>query len=157
MPIPDLDATTGYLPPSEHFASLDEVLEVFGTGGFRRKELAPELRWIWDQLRDRGVTQMWVDGSFVTAKKRPGDIEVVYLVPENADPTNWGELAPAERETLKRRHGIDLWPHPSPQPRTNKRGLHTQAFGGHPIPITEYFSTDREGIPKGIVVVRSQG
>lgn len=68
--------TTGLLPPGSDDATFDEVEAVFGATYKRRKILAG-LRWVVERLRAEGVIDIYVDGSFVTDKERPGDVDVV--------------------------------------------------------------------------------
>ena len=137
----ELDPKTGYLPPGEHEATLTQLQEVFATN-LRRKEIMTGLRRILAMLLAKDVKRVWVDGSFVTDKMRPSDVDVVFEPGPSDDVTSWGPLAPAGRLNLKHLYRVDLWAHPSPQP--NRVGPGTK-------PIVEWFKTDRDGVPKGIV------
>jgi len=71
----------GYLPEALYLASEAEVLFRFGTSTRRRRRLALRLR-RWVQLaRDVGGQRLLLDGSFVTAKDEPNDIDAVLLLP----------------------------------------------------------------------------
>ena len=73
----------GYLPEGIHQATEAEVTFRFGTGSRRRRRLALRLR-RWIELgRAVGARRLLVDGSFVTAKAEPDDVDAVLLVPEN--------------------------------------------------------------------------
>jgi hypothetical protein len=73
----------GYLPNGIHKASEAEVTFRFGTQSRRRRRLALRLR-RWIELgRDVGAKRLLVDGSFVTAKAEPHDVDAVLFVPEN--------------------------------------------------------------------------
>jgi hypothetical protein len=84
------DATTipafradGYLPEGLYLASEAEVLFRFGASNRRRRRLALRLRrWI-ELCRSVGAVRLLVDGSFVTAKTNPDDVDAVVLVPMN--------------------------------------------------------------------------
>lgn len=77
--------TDGYLPEGLHFASEAEVTFRFGASSRRRQRLILRLRrWI-ELARQINSLRMLIDGSFVTAKEEPNDIEVVVLLPRNFD------------------------------------------------------------------------
>ncbi len=68
----------GNLPAGMHQATWEEFYERFGYTPHRRK-LLDGLELAMRQLRDVGCTRIWVDGSFVTAKERPGDYDACWL------------------------------------------------------------------------------
>ena len=72
--IPAFDPIAGNLPPGEHAASWREVVERFGNTD-RRRQLLGGLRAAILSLRAAGCKRLWLDGSFVTAKERPGDFD----------------------------------------------------------------------------------
>jgi hypothetical protein len=78
--IPDFRAD-GYLPTGLYLASEAEVLFRFGAQSPRRRRLALRLRrWV-ELARDVGAIRLLVDGSFVTTKPNPNDIDAVILLP----------------------------------------------------------------------------
>lgn len=69
-----------YLPKGIHDCTLDEIAEVFGQGD-RRRDLAGKLREFILELRRVGVSGwILVDGSFVSSKDWPGDIDVIVVI-----------------------------------------------------------------------------
>lgn len=73
----------GYLPDGLYLASESEIIFRFGSSTRRRKLLTLRLRrWI-DLTRLIGGKRLLVDGSFVTAKSEPHDIDSVILLPPN--------------------------------------------------------------------------
>jgi len=71
----------GYLPEGLYLASEAEILFRFGASTRRRRRLALRLRH-WIKLsRQVGGQRLLIDGSFVTAKEEPQDIDAVLLVP----------------------------------------------------------------------------
>lgn len=70
----------GYLPTGLYLASEAEVLFRFGTASRRRRSLALRLRRWLDLVRQVGARRLLVDGSFVTAKHDPNDIDAVVLL-----------------------------------------------------------------------------
>jgi len=74
MSIPALQAN-GELPPGEHQASLNEVEAVYGSSTDRRKLLMQGLREAASNFELSGVKTLWIDGSFITDKEEPNDID----------------------------------------------------------------------------------
>ena len=71
----------GYLPEGLFVCSEAEVLFRFGTANRRRRRLALRLR-RWIVLgRQVKAPRLLVDGSFVTAKEEPHDIDTVIFLP----------------------------------------------------------------------------
>ena len=75
----------GELPPGVHAATLAEVETVFATTP-RRRLLFEGLRQALENLARAGVRRVFIDGSFVTTKANPNDVdgcwvwtEAVYL------------------------------------------------------------------------------
>jgi hypothetical protein len=70
----------GYLPEGVHVCTEAEAIFYFGRGNQRRRRLCARLR-RWIKLgRQVGARRLLVDGSFVTTKKRPDDVDAVLLV-----------------------------------------------------------------------------
>jgi hypothetical protein len=73
----------GYLPEGLFLASQANVLFRFGTSSPQRRRLAIRLR-RWIELSQlTGCRRFLADGSFVTAKTAPNDIDAVVLLPSN--------------------------------------------------------------------------
>lgn len=73
----------GYLPEGVYVCSEAEVIFRFGSSSRRRHRLVLRLR-RWIELgRQVGAQRLLVDGSFVTAKEDPHDIDTVILLPQN--------------------------------------------------------------------------
>lgn len=71
----------GYLPDGVHVASEADVTFRFGSTSKRRQRLALRLRrWI-ELARHVKAHRLLVDGSFVTAKADPDDVDAVILLP----------------------------------------------------------------------------
>ena len=71
----------GYLPEGVHQASEAEVLFRFGTSSRQRRRLALRLRRWLGLARQVNGRRLLVDGSFVTSKSEPDDIDAVILLP----------------------------------------------------------------------------
>src|SRR5215468_1719197 len=73
----------GYLPDGVYVCSEAEMIFRFGSSSRRRRRLVLRLR-RWIELgRQVGVKRLLVDGSFVTVKEEPHDIDTVILLPED--------------------------------------------------------------------------
>lgn len=70
----------GYLPTGLYVATEAEVLFRFGTSSRRRRRLALRLRRWLELVRQVRSRRLLVDGSFVTAKHEPNDIDAVVLL-----------------------------------------------------------------------------
>ncbi|SRR6266536_127805 len=133
MCIPGFVALTGLLPPGDHEATLAEIKDRL-CWNYRRREIYNGLEYVAGELTNHHVERIWVDGSFVTNKARPNDVDVAYEVPSGADNNTWGMLSPQRRRDLKKYHRVHLlddWPG---QPQINR-----------------WFCKDKDGNEKGII------
>ncbi|WP_425266953.1 DUF6932 family protein [Amycolatopsis circi] len=130
----------GNLVPGVHGVTWAEVKEAYGYNP-KRRLILDGLREVLDRLEERSAVRVWVDGSFVTTKLRPRDVDVVYEPPPGAITSEWGILSWPRRDQLKKLYHVDLLPFPG-----NERSRL-----GRPITITEFFQVDRDGNKKGII------
>ena len=82
MPIPEMDET-GFLPEGVHEATLEEVRQRFGR--FQRTDRRPALfatlSIFLAEVRASGfVEAVILDGSFVTAKDEPSDVDLILVL-----------------------------------------------------------------------------
>lgn len=103
MSIPDLNED-GFLPEGIHETSLEEVRELFGR--FRTTDWRPalfaKLSEFMIAARSAGlVAYVIVNGSFVTAKDEPADIDLILVVRPDHD--FHADLKPFEYNVLSRR------------------------------------------------------
>ena len=75
--IPDFDPATGNLPAGEHAATWQDMLDRLGQTPWRMKLLAGMLDAL-RLLKAAGCRRAYIDGSFVTAKDKPGDFDVCW-------------------------------------------------------------------------------
>ena len=96
MPLPEFRAD-GYLPTGLHKATQVEVAARFGTGSPRREYLMNRVaRWL-TECRVVGVRRFLVNGSFVTSKIEPGDVDCVCWLPRDfKQQYEWGRLEAVE-------------------------------------------------------------
>lgn len=76
--LPDFD-DNGNLPPGLHRATIEEVAERFGRGSAVRRVEMRELEDFAAWARKSGARRLLVNGSFVTKRKSPNDVDVVLL------------------------------------------------------------------------------
>jgi hypothetical protein len=138
--LPPLDPDTGLLPVGEHAASWDEVLDRFGWNE-KRRGLLDGLADALDLLSSVGCRRVWINGSFVTAKDEPGDVDVCWDTEgvdlDRIDPI-FLDLSRA-REAQKNRFGCEFLPN--------------VVEAGSGLVFAEFFQNDRDGSRKGIVVL----
>ena len=113
MPIPALNSD-GLLPVGIHEATLDEIRHRFGSfqSSDRRVQLFSQLKQLVTQLSKSGrFAAVVVDGSFVTAKPNPEDIDLIVALRRDHD---WNaDLGPSDyalvsRPALRRKFGFDV-------------------------------------------------
>lgn len=82
MPIPDF-RDDGWLPPGPHQVTWEEVIGALsGEAGGRRHALTQRLLHLRDGLRANGVDGLLLlDGSYVSSKPEPGDLDVLLIGP----------------------------------------------------------------------------
>jgi len=82
---PEFD-DNGDLPVGIHQATLDDVLQHFGTGSVQRRLVGQRLERIYKLAQNTGrVARFIVFGSFVTAKPDPGDVDIFMLMEDSFD------------------------------------------------------------------------
>lgn len=74
--IPEFDKN-GNLPPGVHTCEWEEFVERFGTTDDRLR-LIQGLRLAMEQLKLAGCRVIYINGSFVTSKLKPGDFDACY-------------------------------------------------------------------------------
>jgi hypothetical protein len=111
--IPDFN-DLGNLPAGIHPATLEEIATRFGQEPELRRVQLESLRWLIDLARRVGVQRLVVNGSFVTDKWEPNDVDCVLLrgpsfpLDESADAELWAGL-PFIQVTLVGQKEFDLY------------------------------------------------
>ena len=96
-----------------------------------------------ENLQAAGVQKIWIDGSFVTSKKEPNDVDGCWEYTERVDLGRIDPVFLAEsRAPMKGKYGVELFP-----------AFVIEAGSGLPFP--KFFQVNRDGEPKGILVVSS--
>jgi len=143
--IPDFVTISGalwpVLPPGIHEVGLAEFASRF-VYNERRKSLYEGLLLGIDNLFNAGCQQLYIDGSYVTAKPQPGDFDLCWDIEGAVEDL----IDPVLKEF------------------SNKRALQKQKFGGEFFPFTfyqepedsifEFFQKDKAtGARKGIIKI----
>ncbi len=143
MSIPALQEN-GELPPGQHQASLEEVETVFGFSTERRKRLMQGLRDAVSNLVLSGVRKLWINGSFITDKDDPNDIDGCWEYTSLVDTEVLDPVFLLSRNDMKEKYGLDFF-------------ISNLVESGSGLPFSEFFQVNRDGDPKGIVVVNLRG
>jgi hypothetical protein len=122
----------GTLPPGVHHASLAEVLTAYPARNHQRHLLDDALREVVDQLwRLDPTLTIFVDGSYVTAKAEPNDVDLLVIS------TRYNELS--VRQYLDRVCPVEAV------------SVHLYVEPQVPSPLLDFFTTTRRGTAKGII------
>jgi hypothetical protein len=105
----------GVLPEGIHECTIDEVAQTFGQ--FRRTDQRPRLteklrQYAQDAGKSGIAIAIVIDGSYVTAKEVPGDIDLLLVLKQDFDFSE--ELRPIEyniqsKRMVKRLYGFDAF------------------------------------------------
>jgi hypothetical protein len=100
----------GELPLGEHVTSLAAVKRRFGRSSAQRQKLMRGLEAAVENLRAAGVRRLWIDGSFVTRKQAPNDVDGCW---EYSDEVDLEALDPVflleSRGPMKIKYGIEFF------------------------------------------------
>ena len=141
MPIPSLQKKTGLLPPGEHAATLEEIESRFGESSEKRKELILGLKKAILSFQRAGVKRIWIDGSFISHKKEPQDIDGCWEYHKGVDLSKLDRcFIHGDRNDMKFRYGLDFFP---------SNGI--EFLSQKPFPY--FFQFSRDGFQKGILVL----
>jgi hypothetical protein len=138
---------SGLLPQGQWDCTWAELEAYFG-GNSSRKKLLLGLKKVLQALKKSGCQTVWIDGSFVSNKEHPADIDLLY----DEFGLNWDKLAQIEPVLL------DL----SQSRAAQKAKFGCEAFSASWIatiqgePFLSFFQHDRNGNPKGIVRLKLQ-
>ena len=101
----------GELPPGVYGIDIEEIERVLGFNK-HRKGLIDGLRKAIENLRRAGVKRIWINGSFVTEKDFPNDIDGCWdpfnVAAEKLDPVllDWE----GDRGSMKEKYGVEFFP-----------------------------------------------
>lgn len=104
----------GVLPAGVHTCTVEELAERFGRfeRSDRRPRLTEALKRYKKDVRSFGIADaLIIDGSFVTAKAEPNDVDVILILRTDLNPI--ADVPPAEYNVrsvriVKRNYGLDV-------------------------------------------------
>lgn len=141
--LPEFDSR-GLLPYGVHRANWKEIVKRFG-GNKKRRDLLRGLKEALDMLVSAGCHRVYLDGSFVTSKESPNDIDVCWDI-DGVDPMMLDSVFfdfDNDRAAQKARFGAEFFPAQAPQ------RLRT---------FLDFFQVDKDtGNPKGIIELLLDG
>ena len=123
----------GYIPPSVHWATPDEIAARFGQESELRQAQMDSIRWLVDLAMKAGVQRLVINGSFVTDAFEPNDVDcaVQPITDFPRDPTAAVDLS----------EGLPFI------------DLHLVEAKEFAILIEQLDATDRDSVPKGVIEV----
>lgn len=131
--IPPFD-DNGYLPIGLHRATVDEVEARHGLESEIRRVQMQSVRWLVDLAKRAGIVRLVLNSSFVTDAPEPNDVDCALLLGPDASRDAVAEAELAEGLPFVQ---IDLVEQPD-----------------FDIMVQEVFSSDRGGLPKGMIEVK---
>jgi len=136
--IPDFNKY-GYLNRGIYQASLDEIEKRFGCDSLNRCELFKKLQSVIKLLlKHKGdIIKFLINGSFVTDKEEPGDIDCILLIKDSFD---FNSKEATQLKDAKKLFNIHLF-------------IHTESDYAYHQRRISFFGHDRNKIPKGLVEV----
>ena len=110
MPIPAFDRY-GLLPPGVHDCSLTEIASRFGTNRHRQRLISLFSDFHAAELRPQFEEPVYVDGSFVTDKEIPNDVDVTLDLSRTSEESTRvrGVLLMLRQRHLMERYSVHFW------------------------------------------------
>jgi len=143
--IPPFDPASGNLPPGTHNATWSDIVARYGSTP-QRLWLLAGLKSALDALRRAGCAHAYIDGSFVTNKPTPNDVDACWD-PAGVDFGLLDRLEPAlldwsgRRAAQKAKFGGELF-------------VASMVAGPSGVTFLDFFQHDRQtGVPKGIIAI----
>ncbi len=140
--IPEFD-NNGNLPPGIYEVSLKDIERHF-TWNDMRYNLFEGLRAAIYELTKANVKRVWIDGSFVTSKDDPNDIDGCWQADKGVDASKLDpvflDMYPP-REAMKKKYGVDFL----------ISGVLISDSSGNTV--EQFFQIDRDGNKKGILLL----
>ena len=134
----------GELPPGEHQASLDDIEARYGVSTDCRKLLMQGLQKAARNFELSGVSTLWINGSFITDKEEPNDIDGCWEYTSAIDTKKLDPVFLGSRKEIKKKYGLDFF-------------IANFIEAGSGLPFPKFFQVNSNGDPKGIIVVKLGG
>lgn len=139
--IPPFDGN-GNLPPGVHHVHLSDIEKRF-TWTEKRKELFQGLTEAVVNLSFAGVLLLYIDGSFITSKDDPSDVDGcwVWNLGVNSQLLDTVFKTKHQEAKMKQKYGVHFF-------------IHGYDLGSDGQPIEGWFQTDDNGNEKGILLLK---
>lgn len=138
--LPEVDPATGYLPPGVHDAPWACIPPRFGGNPHRAELLGGLLRALLN-LAGAGCREVLLDGSFVSERALPNDYDAAWET-SGVDPYRLDPVLldfSNGRAAMKAKYLGELFP--------------ASAFATAGVCYRDFFQKDRNGVPKGVLLV----
>lgn len=131
----------GALPPGEYETNMTEIEARFGFNDYRKRQMVG-LKDAITNLKQAGVRQVWIGGSFVSRKPNPGDIDGCWdPVGVDADLLDPVFLDFKDHGiAMKEKYGVDFYPNV------------VEAGSGQIF--SRFFQYDRNNRSRGILTIK---
>ncbi|MDP8238323.1 MAG: hypothetical protein P9X24_04455 [Candidatus Hatepunaea meridiana] len=153
LPIPDFNKN-GELPPGIHQTNLGEIVSRLDTNS-PRHELIAKLTFVIKRLATIGIKRVYIDGSFITDKIYPKDIDGCWVDNKDIDWDNDSEMDfMLEKPTrMKKRWRIELYKSINLTSIRDKKGNFWKDEDANVLIVSflEFFQFNRDREPKGIL------
>jgi hypothetical protein len=140
--IPDCNQS-GELPPGIYETTLQEIQNRYGYNR-RRRKLLKGLEQALNNLRAANVVRVYINGSFITTKKRPGDIDGCWDANDNVEVDRLDQVfldLSNHRRAMRKKYGVDFF-------------ISQQIEAASGVPFVEFFQINRARDRKGILILR---
>lgn len=132
----------GNLPSGKYVVSFEEVVDRFGGQIYHLRRLRTKSLIEFHEFVKEFAVGMYIDGSYITSKFSPGDVDILLLLPSDFDIKSLQAKRLTWWKTNKKTRFIDLFYYLEGKHEVRIRGL------------LDGWTTDLEtGKPKGIVYV----
>lgn len=145
MPIPEFDQR-GMLPVGVYDCSLSEMAARFGWNTHRQRLVRSFGNFLAREIRSGEFLEpLYVNGSFVTDKDEPEDVDVVLDLRAASDDRKWRglDLMQKERNRFREQYDVDFWVN---LPGPNNFANFFQYVGVKSAKFKGLAHTDRKGI-----------
>ena len=101
----------GRLPEGIHDCTLQEIKTRFGWNDHRQKLVKGLIDCVQNEIRPKFQESVIVDGSFVTNKPEPEDVDIVLNLQTAPDNVKWQgfQFFRENRERINQQYGLDFW------------------------------------------------
>lgn len=143
--IPDFDKR-GNLPPGIYEVTFSEVIQHFGGSiSLKRSSLTKNLKEFVNFAKLYAL-KIYIDGSYVTNRLSPSDVDLLVIFPHKFLHEPSHERTRLSKFQKDREHNkLHIFPHA--EGRDDQKTLE----------MLEWFMTDRQGNPKGIISLKLKG